>query len=144
MKCKDMKQISEALRFEKEQKKETIQSIIYYTLFDDSKNKMDINYVKKLRKEEVKKVIDNKKGTFKFKCNNENKIECNINYPLCIEECNISSPIELSLKHEKGYDIQNDNESNKENNNINNEEDDETLLKDIIVERRKHFCQNHK
>ena len=63
------------------------------------KIKLDINTAKKLKEEEVKKVIDNKKNVLKFKFKNENKIECKINYPLCIEECNILPPIELSLTY---------------------------------------------
>jgi hypothetical protein len=42
MKCKNMEQADKVLKIEKEVKKEVIQSIIYYTLFDDSNNKFDL------------------------------------------------------------------------------------------------------
>jgi len=57
---------------------------------------------------------------------------------LCIEECNISSPIELKISYEKAK-----TEENNDKNEIviNNEGSDENILKDIIIERRKHYCQ---
>ena len=141
MKCEDKNKINEILKLDKEQNKETIQSIIYYILFDDSEDKLDINYIKKLREEEIKKLINNRK--FKFNFQNENNIECNINYPLCVEECNNSFPIELNVIYENGYD-KNEKKDDNNINNINNEENDENILKDIIIERRKHLCQNKK
>ena len=139
MKCKTMKEVNEILKLEKEEKKENIQKIIYYNLFDNCKNNYDINYAKKLREEEIKKIINNK--TFKFHFKNEENIKCNIIYPLCIEEWDNSIPIEYNIINENGYD-KNNNNDNSNINNINDEEDDEKILKDIIVERRKHFCQN--
>ena len=141
MKCKNMQQINEVLKLEKDQKKENIQSIIYYTLFDESKNKFDINYAKKLRLEEVQKVMKDQKYKFNFK--NENNIDCNINYPICIEEWNISSPPQLNVIYQSINDINEGEDNNIINTNkniINDEDNDERILKEIIVERRRHYC----
>ena len=134
MKCKSMDQVNKVMKIEKDLKKEVIQSIIYYTLFDDSNNKFDIKFAKKIRKEEINKVLKTKKSKFNFK--NEKNIECDINYPICVEEWDISSNIDLSVYYEK-INQQKDNEINT----INDEEDDEQILKDIIVERRRHYCK---
>ena len=133
MKCKTMNQVDKVVKLEKEVKKEVIQSIIYYTLFDDSNNKFDLKFAKKIRKEEVNKVLKTKKSKFNF--NNEKNVECDINYPICVEEWDISSNIDLSVYYEKIIQ-QKDNEINI----INNDEDDGQILKDIIVERRRHYC----
>ena len=134
MKCKNMDQVDKVIKIKKEVNKEVIQSIIYYTLFDDSNNKFDLKFAKKIRKEEVNKVLKTKKSKFNYK--NEDNIECDINYPICVEEWDISSNIELSVYYEK-INQQKDNEINA----INDEEDDEQILKDIIVERRRHYCR---
>ena len=134
MKCKNVEQMDKVLKIEKDMKKEVIQSIIYYTLFDDSINKFDLKFAKKIRKEEINKILKTKKSKFNYK--NEENIECDIYYPICVEEWDISSDIELSVYHEK-INQQKDNEINT----INNDEDDEQILKDIIVERRRHYCR---
>ena len=135
IKCKDMKEVNEIFKFDKPIKKEYIEGIIYNTLFDEFKKKFDVNLVKNLRKEEIDKIIKNKKAKFKFK--NENNIKCNINYPICIEECNIYSPIELNII----YRSMNEKD---ENNFIDDDESEENILKNIIVERRKHYCEEKK
>ena len=137
LKCKKLEKINDILKLDKDLKKEIIQGIIYYTLFDESKNKLDIKYAKKIRKEEINKVIKSKKIKFNF--NNENNIECNIFYPICVEECNVSSPLDLINVYEKINESKDDDDNNI-NNIINNEENDEQILKDIIIERRRHYC----
>jgi hypothetical protein len=130
----DMHKINKILNFENEISKEKLEDIIYFTLFDDDKNNFDINYVKKIRKEEVDKVLKNKKAKFNFK--NENNVECNISYPICVEEYNILPSIELNAIY-KNMNGQNEVDSNI----INNEEDEEQILKNIVIERRNHLCQ---
>ena len=125
MKCKNMEQVDKVIKIEKDVKKEVIQSIIYYTLFDDSSNKFDLKYAKKIRKEEINKMLKIKKSKFNYK--NEKNIECDINYPICVEELDVSSDIELSVFYEK-INQQKDDKINI----INNDEDDEQILKDII------------
>ena len=137
MKCQDMKDVNLKLKLiEKEIKKENIESIIYYTFFDEN-NKFDINYAKKLRQEEINKIIKDKK--IKFNGKNENNIECNVNYPLCVKECENSSVPQFNVIYQSINDKKEDN--NKDNEIINNGEDDDSILKSIIIERRKHYCQ---
>ena len=135
MKCKNYQEVNEILKLENKLKKEDIENMIYYTLFDESENKLDIDYVKQLRQEEIKKIMENKKANFKFK--KEGDIKCNTNYPICIEELNNPSPIELNVN----YKSLNDKGEGDDINKINEEENDDDVLKEIIVERRKHFCQ---
>lgn len=133
MKCKDMQEVNSVIKPENEIIKEDIENIIYYTLFNDQ---LDIDYVKKLREEEVKNAMEHIKAKFNYKKDNDAK--CNLNYPLCIEECNVSFPIELNVD----YRSLNDKIDNDINNKINDgENDDDDVLKDVIIERRKHFCQ---
>ena len=74
-----------------------------------------------------------KEKNAKFNFENKEGIKCNIIYPICVEEGNIISPIHLKVKYE--------NIENKDENIIKNEEEkDEEILKDIIIERRKHYC----
>ena len=134
MKCKNMQKISEILNLEKVHKKEIFQSIIYFTLFDENKNNFDINYTKKVRQEEVNKIISTKK--YKFRFTNENKIQCNFIYPICVEEYKYPTSIELNAIYES---LNNDNLNNI-NNIINDEENDEMILKSIRIERRRHYC----
>ena len=134
MKCKNMEQVDKVIKIEKDVKKEVIQSIIYYTLFDDSSNKFDLKFAKKIRKEEINKMLKIKKSKFNYK--NEKNIECDINYPICVEEWDVSSDIDLSVFYEK-INQQKDDKINT----INNDEDDEQILKDIICERRRHYCR---
>ena len=129
----DMHKINNILNLENEISKEKLEDIIYFTLFDDDKNNFDINYAKKIRKEEVDKVLKNKKVKFNFK--NENNVECNISYPICVEDYNILPTIELNVIYK------NMNEQNESDNKISNEEDEEQILKNIVIERRKHLCQ---
>ena len=135
MKCKNYQEVNEILKLENKLKKEDIENMIYYTLFDESENKLDIDYVKQLRQEEIKKIMENKKANFKVK--KEGDIKCNTNYPICIEELNNPSPIELNVN----YKSLNDKGEGDDINKINEEENDDDVLKEIIVERRKHFCQ---
>ena len=128
MKCKNMEQVDKVIKIEKVVKKDVILSIFYYTLFDDSSNKFDLKYAKKIRKEEINKMLKIKKSKFNYK--NEKNIECDINYPICVEELDVSSDIELSVFYEK-INQQKDDKINI----INNDEDDEQILKDIICER---------
>ena len=138
MKCKNIQKVCDVLKFEKEHKIEEIQFIIYYALFDESKNKFDINYAKKIRQEEVQKVIKTK--ILKFKYSNENHLQCNLNYPLCLEECNYITTLQLKVSYEKIIDKHDDKIEDNNNKIIVDEEDDESILKDIIIERRRHFC----
>ena len=132
---KDMKEFYNSFNIEKEQNKEYIENIIYYSLFENE-NIFDLNEIKNIRQYEINKILEKKKTKFNF--NNEEGIKCNLNYPLCIEECNISSPIELKVSYEK---IRTEENNDKNEIVINNEESDENILKDIIIERRKHYCQ---
>ena len=134
---KDMKEFYNSFNIEKEQSKEYIENIIYYSLFEnENENNFDLNEVKNIRQYEINKLLEKKKTKFNF--NNEEGVKCNINYPLCIEECNISSPIELKVSYEK---IKTEESNDKNEIVINNEENDENILQDIIIERRKHYCQ---
>ena len=128
---KDYKDINNIINLEKEQKKEIIDDIIYYTLFE-SKNYFNLTEAKNIRLNELNKLLKNRKTKFNF--NNEEKIKCNLNYPICIEEYNVTSPIQLKVNYEKI-----NNENNKKEEKENNNDDD--ILKDIIIERRKHYCQ---
>ena len=133
----DMKEFYNSFNIEKEQSKEYIENIIYYSLFEnENENNFDLNEVKNIRQYEINKLLEKKKTKFNF--NNEEGVKCNINYPLCIEECNISSPIELKVSYEK---IKTEESNDKNEIVINNEEKDENILKEIIIERRKHYCQ---
>ena len=135
LKCKNDKQLNDILNFENFSK-EKIQGIVYFTLFDESKTSLDISYVKKIREENVNKIIKEKKIKFKYK--NENNLECNINYPICIEEYDVESKLYLSNYYQKGINIKKNNDNI---NIINNEDDDESILRDIIIERRIHYCK---
>ena len=141
--CKDLKSINELFNFEKEISKDYIERIIYYTLFE-SKTDFDINEVKIIRQNEVNKIIEKKETKFNF--TNEKNIKCNLNYPLCIEEYNHPSPIELQVTYKNNRDKDEEKEEEEEdiNNNIkiDNEISGDGILKDIIVERRNHYCQN--
>ena len=134
LKCKKDEQLNDIINFEK-LNKDKIQSIFYYTLYDESKNGFDIEYAAKIRKECIDNVV--KRKTLKFKYENKKGLKCNINYPVCLEEYNMESKFYLSPYHSKGIDTN----KNNINNIIINDEDDESILKDIIIERRKHFCQ---
>ena len=136
LKCKAMSQLKDAINLEKEFDKKSINSIKEYVLFEEGKDKLDSNYVKQLRIDELNKIIKVNKCKFNFK--NLDNIECNIYYPMCIEEWNIDSSPSSNATYEKINSI------NNENNIINNEEDDEQILKDIIIERRQHYCKNNK
>ena len=78
--------------------------------------------------------MKNKKAKFKF--DNNKKIKCNLNYPLCVEDFHEINPIELTVKYEK-IESKDEKEQKEENKELN----DDDILKDIIIERRKHFCQ---
>ena len=136
MNCKDFKDISKVFNFEKNPNKNIIENIIYYTLFQ-SENDFDLNEAKNIRQNELNKIISNRKEKFKFE--NKENIKCNLNYPICVNECN-TFPLQLKVTYEK---INKKEDVNNINNNEvkDNEENDEEILKDIIVERRNHFCQ---
>ena len=127
LKCKNNKLFSELLDMEK-LSKEKIQCIKYYTLFDES---FDISNAKKIREKNIDKI------KIKFKHNNAQNLECNINYPICLEEGNMESKLYLNNFYCKGVEIKNKNQ----NNIINIENEDENILRDIIIERRNHYCQ---
>ena len=129
LKCKNDISLSEILDMEKLSKKR-IKCIIYYTLFDES---FDISFAKKIRKEQINKIIEKKK--IKFKYDNIKNLECNINYPICLEECYVQSKLYLTNFYNKGLDTK------IGNNIINIENEDENILRDIIIERRNHYCQ---
>ena len=133
LKVKDDKLFSELLDMNNFSK-ERMQGIIYFTLFDESKESLDINYAKDIRDKCVNKIFNEKKLKFKFK--NEQGLECNINYPVCLCEPEFDSKFYLSIYYTKGC-IQKQNQ----NNNIIIENEDENILSDIIIERRKHYCQ---
>ena len=123
-------EITDIINFEKEHSREYINNIIYYTLFE-SQNEFDLNEAKNIRRIELNKILKEKNAKFNFE--NKEGIKCNIIYPICVEEGNITSPIHLKVKYE--------NIENKDENIIKNEEEnDEDILKDIIIERRKHYC----
>ena len=130
-----MENISDVLNFEKELPKEYLENIIFYTLFE-SENVFDLNEAKNLRKELINKLLETKKTNFNFK--NEEKIKCNLYYPLCIEEYNFPSPIQLKVSYEK---IKKEGEEDNNKNEIIDEDSEENIFKDIIVERKKHYCQ---
>ena len=137
MRCADMKELNDILALDKEHSKEDIQRLIYHTLFDES-IKLDVDYAKKIREEEIHKII--KKNKYKFKFQNNDKIKCNLNYPICVEECNVPYEVAFSAT----YTNNNKDKDNNDNsgNNINDEnDDDDHILKNIVIERRKHFCQ---
>lgn len=134
LKCKTSEQFTLLLNFDK-LNKEKIQCIIYYTLFDDSKTSLDIKYAQKVRNENIDKIVKKKK--IKFKYTNENNLECNINYPICLEEYDVESKLYLSNFYTKGISQKN----NKNQNIINIENEDENILREIIIERRNHYCK---
>ena len=133
LKVKNDKQLSDLLNIEK-LSKERIQSIIYFTLFDDSKTCLDISYAKNLRKEYVNKIF--KEKNLKFKFNNNKGLECNINYPVCLDENEFEPKFYLSVYYTKGK-----TQKINEENNIIIENDDDKILSEIIIERRRHYCQ---
>ena len=133
LKVKNDKQLSELLNMDK-LPKDKLQCIIYFTLFDNSKESLDVSYAKKIREECVNKIFKEKKLKFKF--NNEKGLECNINYPVCLDENEFDSKFYLSTYYTKGY-----LPKNNQKNNINLENEDENILSDIIIERRRHYCQ---
>ena len=136
MNCKDFKDISKVFNFEKNLNKNIIENIIYYTLFQ-SENDFDLNEAKNIRQNELNKIISNRKEKFKFE--NKENIKCNLNYPICVNECN-TFPLQLKVTYEK-INIKEDANNINNNEVKDNEENDEEILKDIIVERRNHFCQ---
>ena len=131
----DMENINDILNFEKKLPKEYLENIIFYTLFE-SDNVFDLNEAKNLRKDLINKLLETKKTNFNFK--NEEKIKCNLNYPLCVEEFNFPSPIQLKVSYEK---IKKEGEEDNNKNEIIDEDSEENIFKDIIVERKKHYCQ---
>jgi len=135
LKTKNDKQLNDVINVEKISK-EKLQSIIYFTLFDNSKNTLDIDLAKKIRNECVNKIIERKKIQFKY--NNDAGLICNINYPICLEQNEIKAKLYLNTYYTKGIDIKNKNENN---NIINIENEEDNILKDIIIERREHYCQ---
>ena len=151
MKCKDISQVNDVLKFETISK-ENLEIIIYYT-FIGNEIASNLDYIKKIRKEEVDKIIKNKKMIFKF--NNDNNIECNINYPICVEEKDNINSIDLYRIYKRGkkskFIKQKKEENNSDDNNNkciikidddNLEENDEEILENIVIERRKHYCKN--
>ena len=66
LKVKDDKLFSELLDMNNFSK-ERMQGIIYFTLFDESKESLDINYAKDIRDKCVNKIFNEKKLKFKFK-----------------------------------------------------------------------------
>lgn len=110
-----------------------IKDVAYYTFIQKNEH-----YSKRLRNKyiiEIKKLYEERKCNLHFK--NEENIECNIYYPMCLEECNHQSyivPMRASYK-----DLKDNNKSN-ENEIINIINDDYEILKNIVVERRRHFC----
>ena len=142
LKCKNNQQFNDTLSLEKEIKKDKLQIIIYYALFDEEiNNQLDINNLKKIRKEKINQKKKDKKFSFDF--NNKNNIKCNIIYPICIEEGEISICPELKVVYKKlNYNKNEKNEDEQKNKIIinNDEEYYEKLFKEIIIERRKHYC----
>ena len=130
-----MENIYNVLNFEKEQPKEYIENIMFYTLFESEKI-FNLNEAKIVRQSLINNLLGTRKTKFNFK--NEEKIKCNLNYPICIEECNVSSPIQLKVSYEK---IKSEEEEDNNKNEIIDEKIEENIFKDIIVERRKHYCQ---
>lgn len=114
-------------------KKEIIESIIYYTLFEE----IDFDYIKNLRETEIKKAIKNPDIMYNSKDYPE--IDCNKYFPLCVKECGIeidrSEYLNFKINHQSGVCA-------NDSNNKNDKEYD--ILKDIIIERRKHFCEIEK
>ena len=114
-------------------KKEIIESIIYYTLFEE----IDFDYIKNLREKEIKKAIENPEIMYNSKGFAE--IECNKYFPLCVKECGIqidrSEYVKFKINHQSAV-------CGNDSNNKNDKEYD--ILKDIIIERRKHFCEKEK
>ena len=131
----NMENIYTVLNFEKEQPKEYIENIMYYTLFESEKI-FNLNEAKIVRQSLINNLLGTRKTKFNFK--NDEKIKCNLNYPICIEECNVSSPIQLKVSYEK---IKSEKEEDNNKNEIIDEKIEENIFKDIIVERRKHYCQ---
>ena len=97
-------------------------------------------YLLCFRQNELNKIIEKRKEKFNF--SNNEKIKCNLNYPICIEECNKDCPIHLKVTYEKISKEEKEENNINQNEIVENEEiNDEDILKDIIIERRKHFCQ---
>lgn len=150
MKCKNMSSVNGLLKFNIINQ-ELMKKIIYNTFIDNEITK-NINYIKKLRNEEVDKILSGKKMYFNFQ--NENNIACNVNYPLCVEEKDYSIPVDLYIIYRRANlftDIKDidfeenkkelsDNEINDEKNE-NDDNDDDKILENIIIERRKHYCK---
>ena len=147
---------------------ENYQRIIYYNLISQEKNKFKDKYIFDLRKNEIKRIIKDKKLYFKSEENDE-EILCEENFPLCIKEKNMK-PIEEFIIYKGKSDlsiyiieeyygneevnnnllIKENNENMEINNKINdgenninkrNNEDEEKIMDKLIIERRKHFCK---
>ena len=108
---------------------------MFYALFESEKI-FNLNEAKIVRQSLINNLLGTRKTKFNFK--NDEKIKCNLNYPICIEECNVSSPIQLKVSYEK---IKSEEEEDNNKNEIIDEKIEENIFKDIIVERRKHYCQ---
>ena len=147
---------------------ENYKRIIYYNLISQEKNKFKDKSLFDLRKNEIKKIINDTKLNYKSEENNE-EILCEENFPLCIKEKNMKPSEEFIIYKGKSdlsiYIIEeyygkeevnnnllikenNENKeiNNKDNdgeNNINkrNNEDEEKIMDKLIIERRKHFCK---
>ena len=148
---------------------ENYKKLIYYNLIKKNKINFCDKKVFEVRKREIKKVMNQKKMDYKFEENIE-EVKCNKYFPLCIKEKE-EKPVEDFVVYKSGnnqslyiidnyYKIENNENNNKneilvnnnnndKNNIIYNNENQENIIEDnendfmrnLIIERRKHFCE---
>lgn len=146
---------------------ENYQKMVHFTLFSEKRLKFQDKSIFHLRQKEIKIVTNEKKINFKYEKNIED-VPCNKYFPLCVKEKE-EKPIEEYVVYkskndlniyliEDYYDkneIKMDSKDNKDEKNdnlninqiLNNEnketikEDENMLMKNLIVERRKHLCE---
>ena len=146
---------------------ENYNNLIYYTLVDPERLKLDNIKLLNLRKKEINLIFPSKKLSFKMDDKDDNFI-CDVNFPLCIKENKLGQPIDdftvykpnknltyfvkdNFFYHKENEDEINTNEENEEKkidcecqNKINCQKEETEInnfMEDIIIERRIHSCQ---
>ena len=143
---------------------ENYNHLIYYTLIDHERLRLNDITLINLRKKEITQILPSKKLNFEMN-DKDNTIFCDVNYPLCIKENKIGFPIDnftvykpnknLSTFVKDNFYYCKENEINlsEDNNEKKTENEYEKIknlqevkleynnfMEDVIIERRTHYC----
>lgn len=149
---------------------ENFKKIIYYNLISQEKNKFKNKFIFNLRKSTIKNIFDKSKINFKSEEKTQ-EISCEDYFPICIKEEDKKPAEEFIIYKGKNdlnnyiiddYYYKKEKEVNENNNNLlikdinkindidnnngsyevkSNNEDEDSIMNNLIIERRKHFCK---